>query len=231
MLQIASGKLFEDAPGQRHELRGVLHTNLRLTGSDPIVTGAGRLLPTHHLRETGTLVYELTELIEGSPRAGTVGSHGMDPYLNEFAAIVSFGLNVTCTSDPGLMQRLTSSQPSPLVHVPPRGLVKRIFDDSVWCRDTDRADLVDLVDNLVGLKRKSHRAAMRAIRTYVTALHRLPDDLTLAYTLFVAAVESLVLDFDGHSPSWEDYEEKKRRRIDLELSNVDDDTAGIDYRR
>ena len=225
MLQIVSGKLFQQAPGQQNKLRGVLHTNLRLTGSDPIVTAAGRLLPTHSIHNTRTLVYELTELIEDSPRAGSVASHGMDPYLNEFAAIVSFGLNVTCTSDPGLTQRLASSQPGPLVHVSPRGLVRRIFDDSVWCSDSDRADLVDLVENLIGLKRKSHQAAMRAIRTYVTALHRLADDLTLAYTLLVAAVESLVLDFDGHIPSWEDYEDGKRRRIDLELTNVDDETA------
>ena len=103
MLQIASGKLFQQAPGQQNELRGVLHTNLRLTGSDPIVTAAGRLLPTHSIHNTRTLVYELTELIEDSPRAGSVASHGMDPYLNEFAAIVSFGLNVTCTSDPELI--------------------------------------------------------------------------------------------------------------------------------
>src|ERR1035441_6074259 len=101
MLQIASGKLFAREPGHRNELRGVLYTNLRLDREKPIETAVGRLLPTSTLRDAKTLVYELTELIEAPPHGpGLLVSHGMDPYLSEFAAIVSFALNVTCTPDP-----------------------------------------------------------------------------------------------------------------------------------
>ena len=72
------------------------------------MTAAGRLLPTNMLRNPNVAVYELTELIEDAPAPGVVKSHGVDPYLSEFTAIVSFALNVTCTPDSELARRLTS---------------------------------------------------------------------------------------------------------------------------
>ena len=224
MLQIASGKLFAQEPGQSNELRGAVHTNLQLLSKDPIETAAGRLLPTH-TRGAKLLVYELTELIESQPDPNVVVSYGIDPYLNDFAAIVSFALNVTCTPDPELTSRLTSDRPGPVLHVPPRKLIRRVFDDPVFCQDEDAAQLVKIVRDLIGLKRKSYLAAMRAIRTYVTGLHRLADDLELAYTLLVASIESLAQKFDGHRAEWEDYDETKRQAIDKALASADKETA------
>jgi hypothetical protein len=112
MLQIASGKLFKSAPGQRNQLRGVVYTNLLLHGR-AIETEAGRLLPTDSFQDTKALVYEFTELIEQAPREGVVKSHGIDPYLKDFAAIVSFTLNVTCTPAHDLTSRLISAQAGP----------------------------------------------------------------------------------------------------------------------
>ena len=110
MLQIASGKLFTGKPAQSNELRGVVYTNLQLYGRETIETAAGRLLPTSNLSDSKTVVYELTELIEDPPVPGGVASHGVDPYLSDFAAIVSFALNVTCTADSELTRRLTGGQ-------------------------------------------------------------------------------------------------------------------------
>jgi hypothetical protein len=66
---------------------------------------------------------------------------------------------------------------------------------------------------------------MKAIRTYVTGLHRVADDLELAYTLLVASIESLAQDFDGHEGSWNDFDETKRKKIDQALADADVATA------
>lgn len=221
MLQIATGKLFAHQPGQRNQLRGVVHTNLQLYGRGPIETVAGRLLATSALRDRGMAVYEMTELIEGGPNPGAIVSHGMDPYLSDFSSIVSFALNVTCTPDHELTCRLTGGQPGALVGVAPNSLVRRVFDHQVWCQDEDASYLVEFVDQLIGLDRKTYLACMRAIRSYVTALHRLLDDPELTYTMLVASIESLAQGFDGHNPKWEDYPEEKRRRIDNALRDTD----------
>ena len=224
MLQIASGKLFGRKPGQRNELRGVLYTNLRMYDRT-IETAAGRLLSTSTLHDSKTLVYEFTELIEDEPGVGVVASHGIDPYLRDFAAVVSFALNVTCTPDPDLTFRLLNGRQGPSVQYPPSKLIARVFDDTVWCQPEDEAQLFELVGQLISLERKSFLAAIRAIRSYVTGLHRLADDYELAYTLLVVSIESLAQTFYDHQPQWEDYEEQKRRAIDHALTGADEVTA------
>ena len=181
-------------------------------------------MPTDQLSGYKSAVYELTEFIEDASGPGVMGSHGVDPYLNDFAAVVSFALNVTCTPDPDLFRRLTSGQPGPLVAVHPRNLIRRVFDDEVWSQDADATQLVEFVEQLIGLQRKDYLAAMRAIRNYVTGLHRLADDPELTYTLLVASIESLAQGFRGDNPAWEDLPENKRLKIDNALGGADSET-------
>ena len=228
MLQIASGKLFGSKPGRQNELRGVLHTNLILSDHvhSTIETAAGRLLPVGTLRRPNSLIYEITEVIEyGEEIPGNLVSHTIDPYIEDFAAIVSFALNVICTPNYELAARLIGTRPGILTEASPGLHVRRVFDDHVWCQDADSAHLVQIVENLIGLKRKSFLAAMRAIRTYVNGLHRVADDLALAYTLLIASIESLAQDFDGHRGKWEDYDERKRKTIDKALACSDEKTV------
>ena len=185
-----------------------------------IETGAGRLLPTSGIDDQ-VVIYEVTELIEEAPDVGVVASHGIDPYLKDFASVVSFSLNVTCTPSPALTSRLTGGVPSPSVNVNPSSLVHRAFDQQVWCQDDDATNLKNVVRDLIGLERRYYLAAMRAIRTYVTALHRIVDDLEVAYTLLIASIESLA---QGHSAlpvDWGDYDESKRLAIDGALGDAD----------
>ena len=108
---------------------------------------------------------------------------------------------------------------------PPSQLVRRIFDDRVFCRPEDEVQLFELVGQLISLERRSFLAAMRAIRSYVTGLHRLADDYELAHTLLVVSIESLAQDFDDFEPQWEDYDQRKRTSIDAALTGADEDVA------
>jgi hypothetical protein len=228
MLQINSGKLFQDGVGRTNKLRGVLYTNLVLAGLDdsPIETAAGTLLAAEPLGDPGSLVYELTERLEdGRMAAGVLISHTVKPYLNDFAYVVSFALNVTCTADHDLTARLLSSRRSPQTFTPPSKLIKRVFDKEVWCHPQDSIFLKSFVDDLIGLQRTSFLAAMKAIRTYVTALHRVSDDLELAYTLLVVAIESLAQTFGAFTGSWADFDDAKRNKIDAALGSCEPETA------
>ncbi|MCA7118382.1 MAG: hypothetical protein LGL72_03020 [Acidibrevibacterium sp.] len=228
MLQITSGKLYPNGAGRKNKLRGVLYSNLVLAGLDdtPIVTAAGTLLQVDPFGVPRPLVYELTEQMEdGEIAAGVLVSHGVQPYLHDFAAVVSFVLRATCTPDPDLCARLLSGKRSLGVSTSPDKLLRRVFDKEIWVRSNDAEVLIAFVANLIALKRKCFLAAMQAIRTYVTGLHRIADDLELAYTLLVASIESLAQDFDGHEGQWSDYEESKRRRIDAALADADPITA------
>lgn len=223
MLQIASGKLFTRGVGRRNQLRGILHSNLFIDRERSIETAAGKLLPTSTLHFAQMIVYEFEELIEEEGEGpGLLISHGMSSFLEDYAAVVSFALLVTCTPNAELARRLTSGQGGLSVKMAPEKLVKRAFDPQVYCQESDAAHLVTFLRTLIGLPRRTFLAVMRAIRTYVTALHRLGDDAELAYTLLVASVESLAQNFDGHHSKWEDFEESKRSAVDAALMDASD---------
>jgi hypothetical protein len=228
VLQINSGKLYPNGVGRKNKLRGILYSNLVFMGLDdtPIVTAAGTLLQVEPFGSPRPLVYEVTEQMEdGAVAQGVLISHGVQPYLHDFGAVVSFVLRATCTPDADLCARLLSAKRSIGVATPPDKLVRRVFDKEIWVRPSDAEALTSFVADLIALKRKSFRAVMQAIRTYVTGIHRIADDLELAYTLLVASIESLAQDFDGREGQWSDYEESKRRRIDNALAEADEVTA------
>ena len=220
-LQMASGKLFHSPPAFNKQLRGVLYSNLSIATS--LETEAGRLVPMDTLRPAA-LVYEMTEHMEHDPAPGVLASRGVDPYLQDYAAIVALGLNVVCTPDANLQRRLINGPPGPAVHTMPCQFVTTTFDHSVSCRPRQAEEFTTFVRQLMGLRRKAFVAVMRAIRTYVTAIHRLGDSLDVAYTLLVSSIEPLAQTFDGPPPSWDDYPEDKRSAMDKALSTADDQT-------
>ena len=164
MLQITSGKFFKKEPGRRDILRGIAYTNLYPFA--PVETVAGRLLPVNTSSNPNTLIYEMTELIEAEPSEGGLVSHGVDPYLGDFAAIVSFALRAICTPSHDLASRLTSNRPGVIVGIRPSDYIQQVFDGLIVCKDEDAEYLRQFVANLIGLERKSYLAAIRAIRAY-----------------------------------------------------------------
>lgn len=224
MLQIATGKLFTRPAGRENLLRGMLYTNAILARETAVETAAGRLLPSssYSIRPT-VLVYEFTERMEGEEQGpGVLVSSTVDPYLQDCSVAVSFALNCACTPDIDLARRLTTGQRGLATRVAPQTLVRRFFDGQIWCQPDELKFLEEFVEKLIGLPRRTFLGVMRALRTYINGMHRIADDLELAYTLLVASVESLAQDFDGHKSDWDSLDERKRNAIDEALSGADE---------
>lgn len=225
MLQINTGKLFTRGVGFTNRLRGVLYSNVQLRGEDPIITAAGSLISTNALRDRRTLIFEMDERIEEGPTGpGALVSHGVDPFLIDFSAVASFGLNAIVSPDPAVVERLLSSQPSLAAYAPPKKFIKPCFEDQVWLQQDEIQAFVTFVDDLLALERRTFLAVMRAIRTYVAGLYRLEDDLGVAYTLMVSAIESLAQGFDSYHTVWADIDERKRRPVDAALKGASEST-------
>ncbi|OLY75733.1 hypothetical protein AU074_21955 [Pseudomonas sp. ATCC PTA-122608] len=227
MLQIATGKLFGRPVGWENLLRGILYTNATFGSEDVIDTAAGRLLPsTSYSIYPRVLVYEVLERMEAEESGpGVLLSSCVEPYLNDFAVVVSFALNCVCTPDIDLARRLTSGKKGLATPAAPHEFVRRFFDADLWCKPEEVTFLQEFTTQLIGLPRNTFLGVMRAIRTYINGMHRIADDLELAYTLLVASVESLAQDFDGHESDWESYDERKRLAVDEALSGAEDELA------
>ncbi|WP_220746693.1 hypothetical protein, partial [Shewanella colwelliana] len=149
----------------------------------------------------------------------------IEPYISDFSAILSFALNCIATPDHDLTSRLKSNQRGLSIPVPPNKIVSRFFESEIILKPNEESYLVVFIDHLIGLKREHYLGVMRAIRTYVTGMHRVADDLELAYTLIVASIESLAQDFDGHDSSWDDLDQRKRKLLDEALKEAETSTA------
>ena len=99
--------------------------------------------------------------------------------------------------------------------------VGRVFEARAASDAADVDLLQPSVRDLVGLRRQGYEDAIRAIRRYVTGLHRIGDDLDLAYTLLVASIESLAQEIDALTPTWSDYDQQERQTLDTALAGVD----------
>ena len=73
---------------------------------------------------------------------------------------------------------------------------------------------VHFMTALLGLNRRAYEKAMKAMRRIVTASERVAEDPTLAYTDYVAALESLSAEFEIATPSWHRLDPRKRRILD-----------------
>lgn len=223
VLQIATGQLFKGATWRENELRGMLYTNALIGPEESITTAIGRLLPSSSTSlQPQVVVYEFVERIEVAAQGPNVlVSSGVEPYLQDFAVVVAFALNCVCTPDVDLCRRLTNGQRGLSTRVSPRTLVKRFFDGEIWCQQEDRDFLVEFTAKLIRLPRQTFLGVMRSLRTYISGMYRIADDLELAYTLLVASVESLAQDFDGHQSDWESLDGRKRKAIDGALVGVE----------
>lgn len=234
MLQIITGKFFTT-----HDLNVTRHRAVLYSNYDPsrrevetFETAAGSLTPTGTMQPAGEVfpwIYEVDEKLEAVRPDGTrdfLKAVGADYFIQDFAAVASFALNITCTPDLDLARRLVHGQHAALgVPHPPKQYVGRVFEPSIEPRDGDGARLREFVSDLVGLERRTYKAVMRAIRRYVNGLHRVADDLDLAYALLVASIESLAQGFDAFTPTWEDFAQDKREALDKVLSSAAEDVA------
>ncbi|OBR53099.1 hypothetical protein [Paraburkholderia tropica] len=215
MLQISTGKFF--GTGETYDTlhRGVLYSNFGMFSRDSITTEAGSLSSAARWGDIESLV---CEVIERQPSPGVLISVGPDAFIHDFAAVASFALQRLLTPDRDLAVRLLTAQLPPLgIPKLPKQYVSKVFDTSPPPDVEAHTKLSTVVSDLLKLDRKSYMGAMKAIRRYVTAMHRLGDDLDLAYALFVAAIESLAQEFDDFNPDWEDYDQKKRGPVDAAL--------------
>ena len=227
MLQIATGKLFSRTVGWENLLRGMLYTNANLEPELVVETAAGKLIPSSRSSIQPTvLVYEMQERMEAEEKApGVLVSCAAEPYLSDFSVVTSFALNCVCSPDIDLARRLTSGKKGLATHASPHQFVSRFFEPELWCKPEEVAFLQAFVGQLIGLPRQTYLGVMRAIRTYINGMHRIADDLELAYTLLVASVESLAQDFDGHESDWASYDQRKRQAIDEALTGADEAVA------
>ena len=226
MLQAATGKLFTNRENPRQKDRkGVIYSNLNLGAFERFSTRIGTLVSLESSHTPAALGYEMTEYMEAADQApGVLVSRAMAAYIGDFADVASFSLQVICSPDVHIAERLLHQRHRPGDY-PPTERLARFYDASVRVTEPELLAFEQFADQLIDLPRTNYLAVIQAIRTYVAAVHRMSDDLNLAYTLLVMCIESLAQKFDGHEATWVDIPDQKRAGVDEALANVSEQDA------
>jgi hypothetical protein len=150
---------------------------------------------------------------------------GGQELISDVAAVLAFALNVTWTTDFDLMRRLVPAALSGQRRRGPASQVQRTFDPQVLLTDDDIADAAAFSTRLLALSRADYERAIRAVRGVVDATLLIADDVTLAYTLFVAAIESLAVTASAPPTTWDAFDGRKRRLIESALEDLSEPQA------
>lgn len=227
MLQAATGKLFTELHNpQVNTLRGVVYTNLDLSSVHTFSSAVGTLSALETVTTPHALCYELNEHIEGGPAEGLLASRMIGAYIDDFADVASFALRAIFSPDVRIAERLLHLR-TRVGEPHPSERLTRFYEPSLRASNEEMEVFGTFTEQLIGLKRSSYQSVIKAIRSYVAAVHRMSDNLDLAYTLLVMSIESLAQDFDGYVVVWEDMPSEKRGSIDkiLETFQVEDAQA------
>jgi hypothetical protein len=222
MFQIFSGKFFRSPRTYDTVHSGIYYTNYRLPEEASIETQIGRLRQSAGVMGIGTLAYELTEKIEWQEtQSGVMTSTGGYELKEEFADVISFALNIICTTDQDLCRWLILPKAGAFDALSASTkFLPRVFNAVVAAEPGDAEKVASLTRQLIGLPRKTYETAIKAIRQYVAALQSVGSDATLAYSLLITSVESLSQAANVPDATWDDFDQKKRTPIDDALEEA-----------
>lgn len=217
MLQIVTGMYFRPVALSETLHRQVFYTNLRAFRAQCLEFVFGTLLISTGGNGVSTMTVETTERLEAvTPEGGREAliSTSGDQLFDEIGAVISFALNLVFVRDQDMARRLIAGRAGDSHQAGPGGILRKTFDANAVLTDEAAADLDTFARALLALNRKSYEAAMRAIRQIVDAMLTVGEDATLAYTLMVAALESLAQSTEPPPAIWADFDDTKRARID-----------------
>ncbi len=225
MLQIVTGMYFRDVPLRENRLRDVFYSNATMLHADDIELPIGRFLFTSSIAPVAPLTIEAVERLEAEKPDGTsdiLVSTGGEELLGDVATVFAFSMNVTCSRNLALVERVVPKALSSGAYRRPSNILRRTFDPEILITDADVASAREFCSKLLASNRRYFEAAMRAIKRVVDATYLVSDDPGLAYTLFVTSLESLaqIATSPEESRNWESYEAPKRKLIDTATEDL-----------
>src|SRR5450759_269685 len=231
MLQIASGLSFRPGVPLHETLhRFTVYTNGLRIDSAPVEAPIGSLrFSTGIIAPFAPVTVEVWDRLEaerpdGEPES-MVATSGED-LVADVATVLAFALDTTWSTDRDLVRRLV---PNTLPDRPcsrPSSQLRGTFDPHVLLSDDDLADAKAFSTRLLALRRPEYEKAIRAIRRVVDATLLIDDDVSLAYTPFVAALESLAGGGTTATPTtWDRFDGRRRALIDAAVEDLSEEQA------
>lgn len=216
MLQIISGKFFTSDDRHRFDALGILYSNVACWR--PIVTPVATLHPVDPHGSVARYVVTYINQIEKEPASPLVRG-GDTEIIEQFRLLLMFGLRGFFASERLEVEHACRVRPQSSNDYVPSLIVDRFCAARIHAENDDLARCEALVRNVIGLRRRTYVATMAYLRNFVHALEAADTNIDLAYSMLMYGIEALSQQFGTFDPTWTDYEERVRTRIDSLLSS------------
>lgn len=214
MLQIISGKFFENDSIEESNCKGIFYSNFYWIL--PIETCIGTLEPVDifNMSSISPYVFNYKNQIEKGPN-DTIIRTGDVEIQKQFQLLCIFGLKSFFDSDRNYVELLCRKHPkSSAEQILPSVFLPRFFDYHIHGKIEEIEHFIQFVDKVIGLPRRKYLAVLDSINAFSQALQILNYNVDLAYSLMIYSLESLSQKFDEFEPTWEDYDYSVKNKLD-----------------
>ena len=223
LLQIISGKFYGNGEIRHNQCRGVLYSNADFFSSTPIKLGNIEIDSVDWSSGLPTYVISYDNALEITKQTEILVKIGDYQIVEQLKYIISFATNAIFDENESIVERLcrkgnrTDGYPSTYV--------TDTFDTNRNLKDVDWKQCQDFYAKVIGLPRSEYKVIIKCLAAYNSSFMVFQNDFSLAYSILIYVLETLSANFDGYSPTWDDYNQDVRRKLDDELSKIDESIA------
>jgi hypothetical protein len=212
MLQIISGKFFDDGPVNEKGADAVLYSNFWCY--QPLSTSVAELRPVDIAHAPiSTYVVRYVNRYQPSPRDSLVHADGSQA-VEQFRLLVSFWLKAFFHPDLNYVETLCRKEPRhALTETIPSAFVPHFFEKRKLATPDQGLSFIAFFSKVIGMPRARYRLFLSCLATFFNALEAINANFDLAYSMFVYLLEALSKD-EHYAPSWNDYEQVIRDKLD-----------------
>jgi hypothetical protein len=214
LLQIISGKFYKSDVRHSYESRGILFSNYSWSGS--IKTRIATIEPVEVYGAVSSYVVNYTNQIEKESSTNGISLVRVGDFeiIKQFKLLCSFGLQAYFDTEKSNVQLLCRKEKIHNRDDLPSTFTRRFLNSGIMGTQAEVVKFTEFINKAIGLQRDTYKAIIACLSAFETSLRVVDQDINLAYSIMIYALETLSQNFDGFMPNWDDYEQNQRTKLE-----------------
>ncbi len=213
MLQIISGKFFDNDNRFHNDCKGILYSNGCVSGKNDFEFI--KLESVEAYSNISSYVVSYDNQLQVLPAKMQLVKVGEDEIIRQLKNIFSFSFNCIFDEDKSVIEKICRSKGNGSG----RGDVPSDFiKDTLNVKKIIPAESIEeskkFFKQVIGLNRQNYINVLNCLIAYNASIRLLDEDKNLAYSTLVYCLESLVQRYDTYEPVWDDYEQNKKEKLE-----------------
>lgn len=215
MLQIISGKFFKSDNVHITPRVAEFYTNLFYDKKIETCIGVVKYVETVDGISKYTFSYD--NKLEKISQFIAVGDNEI---VDQFTSIFSFYFQCYVNTDRNKVQEICNMNDESI-----KGYLSSIVSKKIVISDDKIKDFSSFIQKLINTQRKVYKSLIQCFYSYSNSIEYSHENIDLSYSILIYFLESLTQQFDEFEPSWNDYNQNQRNKLDKILCSLDQDTS------